>query len=121
LSLRESQSLGHNYIGTEHILLGLVRENDGVAANTLRESFDLDADMVRNEIIRMLSGPEARYPGSTTDPEVENVAGMMVQSHTLRHTLREFPERPVRALWPSMVTGAALLGLGILIGRLVWG
>ena len=41
LSLREALSLGHNYIGTEHVLLGLVRENEGVAARIL---LDLDAD-----------------------------------------------------------------------------
>ncbi len=56
LSLREALSLGHNYIGTEHILLGLVRENNGVAARILLD-FDADAEKIRNEIIRMLSGP----------------------------------------------------------------
>src|SRR5438128_3388442 len=59
LSLREALSLGHNYIGTEHILLGLVRENEGVAARILLD-FDADAEMVRNTIIRMLSGPGRR-------------------------------------------------------------
>ena len=56
LSLREALALGHNYIGTEHILLGLVRENEGVAARILLD-FDADAEKIRNEIIRMLSGP----------------------------------------------------------------
>jgi len=56
LALREALSLGHNYIGTEHILLGLVRENDGVASRILLDA-DADADTIRNEIIRMLSGP----------------------------------------------------------------
>src|SRR5829696_1095856 len=51
LALREALSLGHNYIGTEHILLGLVRENEGVAARILLD-FDADADKIRNEIIR---------------------------------------------------------------------
>jgi ATP-dependent Clp protease ATP-binding subunit ClpA len=59
LALREALSLGHNYIGTEHILLGLVRENEGVAARLLLD-FDADADKIRNEIIRMLSGPGRR-------------------------------------------------------------
>ncbi len=59
LALREALSLGHNYIGTEHILLGLVRENEGVAARILLD-FDADADKIRNEIIRMLSGPGRR-------------------------------------------------------------
>jgi ATP-dependent Clp protease ATP-binding subunit ClpC len=56
LALQEAQSLGHNYIGTEHILLGLVRENEGVAARILLD-FDADAEKIRNEVIRMLSGP----------------------------------------------------------------
>jgi len=58
LAIREALSLGHNYIGTEHILLGLARENEGVGVRILRE-FDVDAEKIRNEIIRMLSGPEA--------------------------------------------------------------
>ena len=56
LALREALSLGHNYIGTEHILLGLVRENEGVAARILLD-FDADSEKIRNEVIRMLSGP----------------------------------------------------------------
>jgi len=59
LALRESKSLGHNYIGTEHILLGIVRENEGGAARILRE-FDADPQKIRNEVIRMLSSPAAR-------------------------------------------------------------
>jgi ATP-dependent Clp protease ATP-binding subunit ClpC len=59
LALREALSLGHNYIGTEHILLGLVRENEGVAARILLD-FDADAERIRHELIRMLSGPGRR-------------------------------------------------------------
>src|SRR6202012_4530209 len=64
LPMREALSLGHNYIGTEHILLGLVRENEGVAARILLD-FDADADKIRNEVIRMLSGPGSRQRGSS--------------------------------------------------------
>jgi ATP-dependent Clp protease ATP-binding subunit ClpC len=63
LALREALSLGHNYIGTEHILLGLVRENEGVAARILLD-FDADAEKIRNEIIRMLSGPGRQRQGA---------------------------------------------------------
>ena len=59
LALREALSLGDNYIGTEHILLGLVRENEGVAARILLD-FDADAEKIRNELLRMLS----RRPGA---------------------------------------------------------
>lgn len=56
LAVREALSLGHNWIGTEHILLGLVRENEGLAARILSD-LDVDSEKVRNEIIRFLNGP----------------------------------------------------------------
>ena len=62
LALREALSLGHNYIGTEHLLLGLVRENGWFAAQIMGE-LDADAEKVRNEIIRMLSGPRSSMNG----------------------------------------------------------
>ena len=63
LAQDEARALKHNYIGTEHILLGLVRENEGVAARILLD-FDADAEKIRNEIIRMLSGPGRRQGGA---------------------------------------------------------
>lgn len=57
-SLRESLSLGHNHIGTEHILLALTGEGEGVGARVLLD-FDLDSEMIRDEVIRGLSGPRA--------------------------------------------------------------
>ncbi|MHB0979154.1 MAG: ATP-dependent Clp protease ATP-binding subunit [Thermoleophilia bacterium] len=59
LALREALSLGHNYIGTEHILLGLVRESEGVAARIMND-LDADADRIRQEVMRVLSGPSRR-------------------------------------------------------------
>ncbi len=70
LALREALSLGHNYIGTEHILLGLVRENEGVAARILLD-FDADSEKIRNEVIRMLSGPGGRRQGAATGAGAE--------------------------------------------------
>ena len=55
LSLREALQLGHNYIGTEHILLGLIREGEGVAARVLY-NLGADLDRVRNQVIQLLSG-----------------------------------------------------------------
>src|SRR5919197_1700218 len=63
LAQEEARTLKHNYIGTEHILLGLVRENEGVAARILLD-FDADSEKIRNEVIRMLSGPGGRRSGS---------------------------------------------------------
>jgi ATP-dependent Clp protease ATP-binding subunit ClpC len=59
LALREALSLGDNFIGTEHILLGLVRENEGVAARILLD-FDADAEKVRNELLRVMSRDRAQ-------------------------------------------------------------
>jgi len=59
LALQDALELDHNYIGTEHILLGLVREDGGVGARILRD-FDGDPQKVRNEVTRMLSGPTRR-------------------------------------------------------------
>jgi len=71
LALREALALGHNYIGTEHILLGLVRENEGVAARILLD-FDADSEKVRNEVIRMFgrqpSGAEGTVGGERRRP-----------------------------------------------------
>jgi ATP-dependent Clp protease ATP-binding subunit ClpC len=63
LALREALSLGHNYIGTEHILLGLIREDEGVAARILLD-LDAEPDKIRNEVMRALSGPTRRGAGS---------------------------------------------------------
>ena len=58
LSLREALQLGHNYIGTEHILLGIIREGEGVAAKVLVK-LGIDLERLRNQVLRMLSGSPA--------------------------------------------------------------
>ena len=65
LAVVEAQSLGHNYIGTEHILLGLIRENEGIAAKVLI-SLGADLDIVRETVIDMLGG-EQYDSGSAAD------------------------------------------------------
>jgi ATP-dependent Clp protease ATP-binding subunit ClpC len=68
LALREALGLGHNYIGTEHILLGLVSVNDGASARILAD-FDAAPDEIRNGVIRMLSGRDApAQPIATREP-----------------------------------------------------
>jgi ATP-dependent Clp protease ATP-binding subunit ClpA len=69
LALREALSLGHNYIGTEHILLGLVRENDGVGARILRD-FGADADKIRSEIMHVLSGSAGERAPREVEPGI---------------------------------------------------
>ena len=63
LALREGLQLGHNYIGTEHILLGLVREGEGVAAQVLVQ-MGADLDRVRHATIQLLSGYGGKSPES---------------------------------------------------------
>ena len=59
LSLREALQLGHNYIGTEHILLGLIREGEGVAAQVLHK-LGADLNRVRQQVIQLLSGYQGK-------------------------------------------------------------
>jgi ATP-dependent Clp protease ATP-binding subunit ClpA len=63
LSLREALQLGHNYIGTEHILLGLIREGDGVAAQVLVK-LGADLNRVRQQVIQLLHGRQGNEPTS---------------------------------------------------------
>ena len=57
LSLREATQLGHDYVGTEHILLGLIREGQGVAAQVL-VNLGADLNRVRQQVIQLLHGPD---------------------------------------------------------------
>jgi ATP-dependent Clp protease ATP-binding subunit ClpC len=102
LSLRECHTLGHNYIGTEHILLGLVRENQGVGSRVLLE-LGADPTKVRDAVIELLGG-RAIHPRGTS-------------VHT-----------SVRRQWSQLslvlvtwALGAVTLGAGILIGWAIWG
>ena len=76
LSLEEARQLGHNYIGTEHLLLGLIREGEGVAARVL-ENLGVDLSKVRTQVIRML--------GETAEATIGAPAG-----RTKTPTLDEF-------------------------------
>jgi hypothetical protein len=61
-ALREALSLGHNHIGTEHILLGLVRDDEGVAVRILLD-LDADSEKIRGQVVRMLSSPRGHPSG----------------------------------------------------------
>ena len=66
LSLEEARQLGHNYIGTEHLLLGLIREGEGVAARVL-ENLSIDLTKVRTQVIRMLGETAEVGSGANTN------------------------------------------------------
>src|SRR6266516_4587887 len=69
LSLREALQLGHNYIGTEHILLGLIREGEGVAAQVLQK-LGADLNRVRQQVIQLLSGYTGKGEGQSGTEQV---------------------------------------------------
>jgi ATP-dependent Clp protease ATP-binding subunit ClpC len=112
LSLREALSLGHNYIGTEHVLLGLVRENQGVAARILLD-FDADAEKIRNEVIGMMSGVAGR--GGTVEQTVTE------RLEPVQDTLGALGRVGPLVHWTGIVAGALSLGAGLLVGWLIWG
>jgi len=70
LAIEESQNLGHNYVGTEHLMLGLVREGEGIAAQVL-SNLGIDLKRARKEVIQLLGGEE----GSGKAPETEKAGG----------------------------------------------
>ena len=87
LSLEEARQLGHNYIGTEHLLLGLIREGEGVAARVL-ENLGVDLAKVRTQVIRMLGetaevgaggGGSSGAKGSTKTPTLDEFGSNLTQ------------------------------------------
>jgi len=77
LSLREALQLGHNYIGTEHILLGLIREGEGVAAQVLNK-LGADLNRVRQQVIQLLSGYQGKEPVAAGGPAEGTPSGSAV-------------------------------------------
>ncbi|NJR50584.1 MAG: ATP-dependent Clp protease ATP-binding subunit [Leptolyngbyaceae cyanobacterium CSU_1_3] len=82
LSLEEARQLGHNYIGTEHLLLGLIREGEGVAARVL-ENLGVDLSKVRTQVIRMLGETAEVSPGGgqgrTKTPTLDEFGANLTQ------------------------------------------
>jgi ATP-dependent Clp protease ATP-binding subunit ClpA len=180
LALREALQLGHNHIGTAHILLGLVHEGGGVAMRILLD-FDVDAEKARNEVVRVLSGGpasvepvaplaadlqeeisrvRAERAAALETQEFEKAASLRTRERNLlrlgrsgdvasfweearrplpaadlrlpRRGSRPLPRPPasrdgpgpVGLTLPFLAGGATFgvaLGLGILLGRLIWG
>jgi ATP-dependent Clp protease ATP-binding subunit ClpC len=100
-SLREALALNHRYIGTEHVLLGVVHEENGVAARILEE-VGAGAGKVREEVLRTLGG--SAVSASRDEP-----------------ALPDAPLRPTPFMPPWIVTSAAALAVGLLVGWLIWG
>src|SRR5690348_2499671 len=99
LSLREALQLGHNYIGTEHILLGLIREGEGVAAQVLVK-LGADLNRVRQQVIQLLSGyqgKEPAAPGSSSSGEAAPSTSLVLDQfgRNLTQLAREGKTDPV--------------------------
>ncbi|EEP72070.1 ATPase [Micromonospora sp. ATCC 39149] len=98
LSLREALQLGHNYIGTEHILLGLIREGEGVAAQVLVK-LGADLNRVRQQVIQLLSGYQGKEPaaaGTTTGEAAPSTSLVLDQfGRNLTQAAREGKLDPV--------------------------
>src|SRR5918997_918129 len=77
LAQEEARQLGHNYIGTEHILLGLIREGEGVAAQVLNK-LGADLNRVRQQVIQLLSGYQGKEPVAAGGPTEGQPAGSAV-------------------------------------------
>jgi ATP-dependent Clp protease ATP-binding subunit ClpC len=109
LGLREARALGHDFIGTEHILLGIACENAGVASQILLDA-GADADAIRAGVSRALGG----------EPVVARAVPLPASPHRLE---RRHLRRPLQA--EALLLGWALFGvaagLGLLVGWLIWG
>jgi ATP-dependent Clp protease ATP-binding subunit ClpC len=112
LALRESQALGHRFIGTEHLLLGVIRIDEGVATQIL-ESLGVTVVTVRDAVIGMLSG---RPPGRVSTVQ----ATMQAPSRRSPPIVRRAP-RPVTLLVTGWALFAVALGVGVLVGWAIWG
>jgi ATP-dependent Clp protease ATP-binding subunit ClpC len=96
LSLREALQLGHTYIGTEHILLGLIREGDGVAAQVLVR-LGADLDRTRLQVIQLLHGrleAGAMRVGPSAEPLADRLASIAARITAIERRLRELQINP---------------------------
>src|SRR3978361_692643 len=95
LSLREALQLGHNYIGTEHILLGLRRERAGVAAQVLVK-LGADLNKVRQQVIQLLNGYQSKEPAGATSESAPSTSLVLDQfGRNLTQAAREGKLDPV--------------------------
>jgi ATP-dependent Clp protease ATP-binding subunit ClpC len=97
LSLREALQLGHSYIGTEHLLLGLIREGEGVAAQVLTK-LGADTNKVRQQVIQLLSGYQGKETvavGGETNPQPKGSQILDQFGRNLTHAAAEGKLDPV--------------------------
>jgi ATP-dependent Clp protease ATP-binding subunit ClpC len=107
LAQDEARALKHNYIGTEHILLGLLREEEGLAARVL-ESLDITVEEVRAQVARIVGqGDEVTTGQIPFTPRAKKVLELALPGQQL--------------LLTGWLLFAAALGVGLLVGWAIWG
>jgi ATP-dependent Clp protease ATP-binding subunit ClpC len=124
LSLREAMSLGKTDIRTEHILLGLAREHEGVAARIMLD-FGADAEKVRNEIVRMLSSERLRMLSRESPEATVSQYGPPREPEPMLAEawlpLGPPQSRPNLSMLLGWLLFGAALSVGVFIGWLIWG
>jgi ATP-dependent Clp protease ATP-binding subunit ClpC len=73
LAVEEARKFNHNYIGTEHLLLGLIKEGEGIAAHVL-DNMKVDVERVQREIVKLLGGPSSKLTGATDTKKTQTPA-----------------------------------------------
>jgi ATP-dependent Clp protease ATP-binding subunit ClpC len=86
-ALREALQLGHNYIGTEHLLLGVVREGSGTATQILTE-FGIELTGLHDKVLEMMSGQSDPEAGASQVRETTNIAGLLGIVRSMGRQLR---------------------------------
>jgi ATP-dependent Clp protease ATP-binding subunit ClpC len=126
LSLREALSAGHNYISTEHLLLALAREGQGVAATVLLK-YGASAERVRAEVLRLLpSRPGVAQEGGAVwlgdEPQPEFPVGDRSKARAVDVGSEDrFPRRTTGNRTFTFALAGFAFGSGVLVGWLLWG
>src|SRR2546430_11914498 len=110
LSLREALQLGHNYIGTEHILLALIREGEGVAAQVLQK-LGADLNRVRQQVLQLLSG----YAGGRSIDEPVPGSVFLSALSVDAHRMLELAADAARDLGHELIEPSDIL-IGLIVG-----
>ena len=94
LSVEEARKFGHNYIGTEHLLLGLIKEGEGIAAHVL-DNMKVGVEKVQREIVKLLGGPSSKFSTSTTESKKTQTPALDAFGRDLTALAREDKLDPV--------------------------
>ena len=121
LSLREAIALKHDYIGTEHVLLGLARENEGVAARILLD-FDVDAETIRKDVQALLAGQPAKPRPRRRKRLLADELPQLQRSVEARFVAVDDELATIRRrVNVAVLVAGVSFPAGLLVGWLIWG